>query len=94
MTIESPAGGDESAGQSNRRRRPRRSKRALRRAEHLRRILTHLDGSRAELLAASQVELVGDVVADEFIAERIRLALAEIAELGRLVAWKRLAEDR
>jgi hypothetical protein len=34
------------------------------------------------------------VVADEFIAERIRLALAEIAELSRLVAWMRLAEDR
>jgi hypothetical protein len=94
MTLDSPDGGGEPAGPAPRQRRARRSKRALIRAENLGRILAHLDGCHAGLLAASQVEFVGDVVADEFIAERIRLALAEVAELSRLVAWKRMAEDR
>jgi hypothetical protein len=93
MTLDLPYGGGESA-LSPLRKPGRRRKPALLRAEHLGRILTHLDGCHAELLAASQVELDDDVAADEFIAERIRLALAEIAELSRLVAWKRTAEDR
>jgi hypothetical protein len=94
MTFDSPAGADESVSSSRHRRPAPRRKRALLRAEHLGSILAHLDGCHAELLAASQVELDGDVAADEFIAERIRLALAEVAELSRLVAWKRTAEDR
>jgi hypothetical protein len=92
MSLDSPDGGVEPTRPSTLRRRARRSKRASRRAEDLARILVHLDGCHAELLAASQVEL-GNAMADEFIAERIRLALAEVAELSRLVAWKRLAED-
>jgi len=93
-TLDSPDGGGEAAVPSPLRRPARRRKRASPRAEHLGRILAHLDGCHAELLAASQVELDDDVAADEFIAERIRLALAEVAELSRLVAWKRTAEDR
>jgi hypothetical protein len=65
----------------------------LARAEGLKRIAAHLENCRTELLAAGQVEFADEVASDEFIVERMRLALAEIAELSRLVGWKRLAEE-
>jgi hypothetical protein len=59
------------------------------RSEYLRCLQVHLENAHAELLAASRLERADEVASDEFIAERIRLAEAEIAELRRLVAWKR-----
>jgi hypothetical protein len=61
------------------------------RSEGLRRLQAHLESAQEELLGASGLELAEEAASDEFIAERIRLVLAEIGQLSRLVAWKRRA---
>jgi hypothetical protein len=45
-------------------------------------------GCRPSSSTRRLAEVIVELVADEFIAERVRLALAEVAELARLVRWK------